>query len=180
MIKKKGKLLTTLFALVPGAGQMYMGFMKLGLSLMSIFVAILFIADFVNSSAFLFLLPIVWCYAFFDAVNKNSLSDEEFYSLEDHPCISSDTIAYAKRIVNGKEKQGVAIALILIGIDILWKNFFWLISVFVPGWIYGHIYGLIYRFPQVLIGCVVLYIGISIVYKKKKELLEEEENGEEE
>ena len=37
---KKNKILMFLFSLIPGAGQMYMGFMKQGLSLMTIFATL--------------------------------------------------------------------------------------------------------------------------------------------
>ena len=38
MIKKKNAILTFIFSLVPGAGEMFMGFMKQGVSLMSMFL----------------------------------------------------------------------------------------------------------------------------------------------
>lgn len=38
MIKKKNAILTFIFSMLPGAGEMYMGFMKQGVSLMSMFL----------------------------------------------------------------------------------------------------------------------------------------------
>ena len=40
MIRKKSKGWTFIFSLLPGAGEMYMGFMKQGLSLMTIFATL--------------------------------------------------------------------------------------------------------------------------------------------
>ena len=40
MARQKNKILMFLFSLIPGAGQMYMGFMKQGLSLMTIFATL--------------------------------------------------------------------------------------------------------------------------------------------
>jgi TM2 domain-containing membrane protein YozV len=45
MIKKKNSFLTFIFSLIPGAGQMYLGFMKRGLSLMSCFFFIILIEN---------------------------------------------------------------------------------------------------------------------------------------
>ena len=36
--KKKSRFLTFCFSLLPGAGEMYMGFMRMGLSLMLLFI----------------------------------------------------------------------------------------------------------------------------------------------
>ena len=64
---KKNGILTLLFAFIPGAGQMYQGYMKRGLSLITMFcvafgagtlLGVLYVA-----------MPIVWMYSFFDTFN---------------------------------------------------------------------------------------------------------------
>ena len=40
MTKKKGKLLTFCWSLIPGAGEMYLGFFKQGISLMAAFAVL--------------------------------------------------------------------------------------------------------------------------------------------
>ena len=42
MIRKKGSFLTFCFSMLPGAGEMYLGFMKRGASLMTLFFFIIF------------------------------------------------------------------------------------------------------------------------------------------
>ncbi len=180
MIKKKSKFLTFLFAFWPGAGHMYMGFMKMGISLMGIFMGLIAISSWLNMSSIIFFLPLVWCYAFFDALNKSSLSDEEFYSLQDNYCISTQSIYQLKQIFNGKERQIFAIVLILIGVDILWQNLSWIFQWIIPRWIRIHIGGLIYHIPQILIACLILYIGVHLIYHKKIELSIEEKKQSEE
>ena len=83
MTKKKNGFLTLCFSFVPGAGEMYMGFMKQGVSIMSVFWMLIFLAVFLNFGAVLFILPILWCYSFFNVHNLRGLSDEEFYEVED-------------------------------------------------------------------------------------------------
>lgn len=71
---RKSRILTFLFALWPGAGQMYLGYMKRGVSLMGLFFLIFAIMGFLGLSFLAFLLPIIWFYAFFDTMNLRSMS----------------------------------------------------------------------------------------------------------
>ena len=73
-----------LFALIPGAGQMYMGFMKQGLSLMTLFAALCATGIWLDLRPLLFFAPIILLYSFFDATNKNAMDTEAFQKLEDH------------------------------------------------------------------------------------------------
>lgn len=61
---------TFLFAFIPGAGQMYQGYMRRGLSLMLITCGI-FLAAFLLQPCIIFLM-VVWMYSFFDALNLRS------------------------------------------------------------------------------------------------------------
>ena len=73
---RKSRILTFLFALWPGAGQMYLGYMKRGVSLMLLFCLLMAISSFTGFGVFIFLLPIVWFYGFFDTINLRSMSYE--------------------------------------------------------------------------------------------------------
>ena len=64
---KKNGILTLLFAFIPGAGQMYQGYMKRGLSLVLMTAAICIAA--VIFSPIMFALLVVFMYSFFDTFN---------------------------------------------------------------------------------------------------------------
>lgn len=64
---KKNGFLTLLFAFIPGAGQMYQGYMKRGLSLILMACTICVAA--MLFSPLLFLLLVVFMYSFFDTFN---------------------------------------------------------------------------------------------------------------
>ena len=64
---KKNGFLTLLFAFIPGAGQMYQGYMKRGLSLILMACAICVAAMLFSPLAFLLL--VVFMYSFFDTFN---------------------------------------------------------------------------------------------------------------
>ena len=84
MKHKKSPFLTFCFSCIPGAGQMFLGFFKEGISLMTMFFCIFAITDWLYLDRFDIVAVVVWFYAFFDAMNKNSMPDEEFEKLEDH------------------------------------------------------------------------------------------------
>ena len=121
MIRKKSKGWTFICSLLPGAGEMYMGFMKQGVSIMGLFFATIAVAATLNIGPLTIVLPIIWCYSFFNVHNMYSLSDEEFYALED------DYIFHLDRIlpINQWSKQQnkiVAGILIIAGICIFWNE----------------------------------------------------------
>lgn len=68
-MKRKNVFLTWVAACAFGAGQMYLGYMKRGLSLMLIAVADCFMVGFFNNDVFLLFLPVIWAYSFFDTFN---------------------------------------------------------------------------------------------------------------
>lgn len=64
---KKNGILTFLFAFVPGAGQMYQGYMKRGLSLITMFCLCIMAGMLLEPLVLTAL--IVWMYSFFDTFN---------------------------------------------------------------------------------------------------------------
>lgn len=83
MTKKRNGFLRFCCSLLPGAGEMYMGFMKMGLSLMSMFFGIIVAASIFELGPLAVLAVIAWFYSFFHVHNLAGLSDEEFYAVED-------------------------------------------------------------------------------------------------
>ena len=65
---KKNGILTLLFAFVPGAGQMYQGYMKRGLSLITMFCLFIFLGA-STLDVLVVGCAIVWMYSFFDTFN---------------------------------------------------------------------------------------------------------------
>lgn len=69
---KKNGILTLLFAFIPGAGQMYQGYMKRGLSLVLMAAAIGMASALIPPIAFALL--VVFMYSFFDTFNLRARS----------------------------------------------------------------------------------------------------------
>ena len=66
---KKNGILTLLFALIPGAGEMYQGYMKRGLSLITMFCLPAALGAMTRIEVLYIGLPIVYMYSFFDTFN---------------------------------------------------------------------------------------------------------------
>lgn len=170
MIRKKGSFFTFIFSLLPGAGQMYQGFMKRGLSLMSIFFANIFLAAFLGIEYLLLGLPIIWFYSFFDALNLHSVPNDEFYAMEDDYILLPDFLKVKTKLLQDKYRTIIAIVLIVIGTSILWNNLFDLFNWIMPEYMYSIVRHFGRTFPQLLVGAAIVAFGIYLIRGKKKEL----------
>lgn len=79
------KLLTFLCALWPGGGYMYFGMMKKGALIMALFTALLGLTMTIGWKFLAFLLPVIWCYCFFDTFHVSKLH-EDIRAMEDQDC----------------------------------------------------------------------------------------------
>ena len=85
-MQRKSGFLTFCFACLPGAGEMYLGYMKRGLSVMIAFWGLIFVASLLNMGILGILAPIIWAYSFFDTFNLRAQTPEQVaaYRLADN------------------------------------------------------------------------------------------------
>lgn len=115
---KKSKSIATFLSIFPGAGHLYLGLQRRGLQLMAAFLFSIYILDILRLGIFLFLIPIIWFYSFFDGLQKTSRYGDE--PLEDMPIISY--------LIN--HQKWVGIGLVLMGLYYLFTNI--IVPVFAP------------------------------------------------
>lgn len=150
---------------------MYMGFMKQGLSIMAAFWILIFFAAFLNMGPVLFILPILWCYSFFNVHNIRGMSDEEFYALEDEYVFHmGEVLPYRKW--GRKQNNILAAILIIIGVSMLWNNMMEWFQWLIPNSLYWTI---VDRVPQVAVAVLLILGGMYLIRGKKKELEQKEE-----
>ncbi|MWV44666.1 hypothetical protein GRF59_13690 [Paenibacillus sp. HJL G12] len=82
---KRSKVIATLLSAFPGAGHMYLGLQKRGLQLMVIFLGSVYVLDVLHLSLFLFLIPLIWFFSFFDGLQQTSRYGRE--PLVDRPIV---------------------------------------------------------------------------------------------
>lgn len=185
MTKKKSKGWTFIFSLLPGAGEMYMGFMKQGISLMGLFFGVTALGAWLQLGPLLIVLPIIWCYSFFNVHNIRGLSDEEFYALEDDYVFHMDKILSDKILPKNKKNKRqnkiLAAILIIAGVCILWHLLVDYVDRYIysilPNMVAQSILDALYTVPQFVVALILIIIGIRLVKGKKVEL--EEKEGEE-
>lgn len=83
---KKSKSIATFLAMFPGAGHLYLGLQRRGIQFMAAFLFSIYILDVLRLSLFMFLIPIIWFYSFFDCLQKASKAGKE--ELDDQPVIN--------------------------------------------------------------------------------------------
>jgi len=169
MIKNKSKFLTFCFSLLPGAGHMYMGFMKMGLSFMAAFFFIIFLSSFLNIAQLLFLLPLLWFFAFFDCMNKCYAPDEEFLNLKDNYLFSIDELVKMDKGVFKEHKLLVGIVLLILGFYLVFNNIIDSFSQYISPQVYNAIEDVTRVAPKVVIGIVIIVVGIKLIIGKKRE-----------
>lgn len=174
MIRKKNRFLTFIFSLIPGAGEMYMGFMKQGVTLMGACFLLIFLAAWLNIGPLLFILPLLWCYSFFHVHNVKSLPDEEFYALEDDYMFHLGRVLPDNLNLDKKAKNVLAILLIGIGVVLLWDNLMDIMGWIVPSYLEELYWGIRHMAPQLVIALLLIVGGIWLIRGKKKELDKEE------
>ena len=81
---EKNKLLIFLFALLPGVSHMYLGMLKKGIFLMSLFLAPIALIFLTRGGMEIVscILPVVWCYSFFDAFRFKCYNKEERHHMD--------------------------------------------------------------------------------------------------
>lgn len=174
---KRNGFLTFWFSCLPGAGQMFMGFTKEGVSLMTIFFGLIALISWLKLDAVIFILPVVWCYAFFDAMNKNSLPDEEFFKLQDHYILINAMEEFDVFFHNKYKRVVLAVVFIIIGFHMLFQNLLSLLEM--SGIIISEeVYLVVSEYiPQTIIAILIIAAGVYMIVSKKKTLEQDEEDA---
>lgn len=169
MAHKKNGFLNFCFSLVPGAGQMYQGFIKRGASIMTLFFGWLCVSAYMGVDEILFFLPVIWFFGFFDALHRNSLSDAEREQLKDGFLWVHEE-EFDKMTLR-KFRIPAAVVLIFIGAYELLRMFvYMLIGRGILFWD-STIVGLVYdEFPKMVFSFVIIMVGVYLISGKKKQM----------
>lgn len=169
--KKKNRFFTFIFSFLPGAAEMYMGFMKNGFSLMLFFL--LPFALVVIYGGLDFLMPIcavMWFYGFFHARNYAGMDDMTFDAMTDKYIWEEFSDLNFSKVSAKTAKKWIAAALIVIGAALIWDYFSSILYRLIPEGYWDDIYPALSNIPQVVISILMVIVGIRMVVGKKKEL----------
>ena len=163
---RKSKTMATMLSIVPGAGHLYLGLQKRGIQLMAAFLFSIYILDVLRLGIFLFIVPIIWFYSFFDGLQKASKADSG--PVEDEPIVSYFF----------NHQKWIGIGLIAFGVYYLSAN----ILLPVAGHYLANFFKIdiqywVYRYFQTGVLCL-LFIGGGIKLLTGKKIKQTEEEGE--
>ena len=169
--QKKSKFLTFCFSMMPGAAQMYMGFMKMGTSLMFLFFLIIILAMWLNQGAIAACCVIVWFYSFFQANHLAGLGDEDFDAVDDRFLFGVESLPGMERFVKEHNKW-IAVLLIFAGGCLLWDSMASLMYHALPeelSFISRTMRRIGDYVPSLVIGCGIIFLGVRMLEGKKEE-----------
>ena len=173
MTKKKSGFWTFLFSWIPGAGEMYMGFMRMGISLMILFWGIIALAVFFNTEFIIYIDVIVWFYSFFHTHNLNNMPDDEFYALEDDYLFHIQPSQLTSLAM--KYRKPLAFLLIFMGVGIIWNNINHILSSIARWFIWSDAVTSFIRYwgnalPQLAAAALIIWLGWRLIQNKKETL----------
>lgn len=169
--RKKGKFWTFIFSFLPGAAEMYMGFMKKGISIMALFFICFIVPVMMRVSDILILIAVlVWFYGFFHARNMAAYSESELQEIPDEFIWESvGSLGKIKISDPAMRKWGAAI-LIIYGLSLLWQTTSRFIYALTPETVWRYISPVVEEVPQLAVACIIIALGAKLVAGKKEEL----------
>ncbi len=175
MKKKKSKFWLFIFSFWPGAGHMYLGFMKMGVSLMVGFLLSIAVVSITNIGV-LAVFPItLYIYSFFHANNIGGLDDGQFASMEDAYFFGLEGMNFDRFRLERKSRKILAVVLIVLGICMLWNVGFDLLRDYV-GWDNPVMKAIYYtvrdEIPRCVIAIAVIWFGTVLRGGKKMAVVE--------
>lgn len=119
---RRSRLLATLLSVMPGAGHMYLGAQRRGVQLMGAFLLAFYLLDALQVPLFMFVVPIIWCYSFFDALQLGARYERMEGLIEDVPLIPGLTAG----------RRWLGAGMILLAGYIVFRQFLytWIVEIF--------------------------------------------------
>ena len=176
--KKKNGVLTFCCSLMPGAAEMYMGFMKSGASLMVVFFLSIIIPAIMGASdEFMSLAFLIWFYGFFHARNLVHCDDEEFALLTDQYIWDEFLDGKSIDFTSEKSRKLFSVILILFGMACLWSCVSDMVYSLIPEAWWNAIYPVVSKVPGILISIIIIIAGIKLISGKKEVLAIEDKSN---
>ena len=174
--QNKNRFLTFIFSLVPGAAEMYLGFMKNGVSLMAVFFLSFIIPSVLRTSdVFILLSGLIWAFGFFHALNLSAVHPEirntweDRFIWEEYGCRTS--LPASSRFLH----TWGAVLLIVWGFVMLWQSLTDMIYAVLPQHWLQYVRPALNEVPQIVIAVLIILVGLRLIRGKKEELTKIEE-----
>ena len=179
--QKKIRFWTFVLSLIPGASEMYMGFMKNGISIMSVFFLSFIVPSVLRTSdVFILFAGLVWFFAFFHAGNLASCDNVTLETMEDRFIWEEYFTGFSFHIPDRVLRTWGAGIMIIYGLILLWDSFSnivlnMLTHLLPESVMLGWVYSLFDQIPQVVVSMVIIVIGLRLI-RGKREAIERQDD----
>lgn len=178
MKNKKSPFFTFCCSLVPGAGEMYMGLYKQGISLMILFFGVGAVGGWTGVELLWAFIPVIWFFSFFHTHNLRSMPEEEFLEEKDQYFLFQDfDMANADEFLK-RNKKIIAIALIFWGACMLAQICMNLLDPFFGGFFWDLVWRMNGDIGRIIVAIAMLLCGFYLLKRRNEEVAEEEKKAE--
>lgn len=160
---RKNPFLLFLSACIPGCGQMYQGYMKRGLSLMSLFAAIIGLATWLYFGQLALALPVLWLYSFFDTYNLSHALQNGDAEPDAYPVSISPMDREQFSLLLAKRHSLVGWVLVLAGLYGAWQMAARPFSDFLSARFGVNLHWLTYQMPRLALFVMIIALGVWFI-----------------
>lgn len=165
-MERRSKFITFIVALIPGAGQMYLGLLNKGIQLLALFVLINPLLDFIGLGFLGNMIQLViWCYSFFDTfdiarrMDRGEQLKDTDYTINKYVDQIKNEDFPSKEVLNNKLGIVLGWGLVVVGILAIANRTF----------LNNELYGVIKSFVSMyFIPMVLIAAGVFMLIRNKK------------
>ena len=168
---ERNKFLVFCCAFVPGAGQMYLGMMKKGMAITTLFWGIVGAAILLELGVLCVFLPVVWFYSFFDTFNSARYNADQRLQMDYRFWGGLKNGGWVPKKVgmsgqiSGKVPKFLGLGCIVLGIYSLYgsiiRPLFWRFDL--PDWLYF----ILNRIPSFIVAVAIIGLGIYLLNRER-------------
>ena len=174
-MKRKHGFLLFLTSCIPGCGEMYQGYMKRGMSILTIFCGIFALAVLLEIGALAVLMLPVWLFSFFDSYNLRAQTEADATPADAYLFGLSDMDSRRMNDLLRKRHSLVGWGLVILGVYVFYTtaadwvtDFFYQ---FFDAWWIGRI--LSYDVPRLAVTVGIIALGVWFIRGPKREKSED-------
>ena len=170
-MKRKHGLLLFIAACIPGCGEMYQGYMKRGVSILTAFCAVFALAVFLEIGALAVLMLPLWLFSFFDSYNLRGQTDAQAEANPDAYLFGlSDMDSQRMSDLLRKRHSLVGWVLVLLGVYILFDTFVGRLMQLLCEWMgQWWLYDVVMRdVPRMVVTIFIIALGVWFIRGPKK------------
>ena len=174
-MKRKHGFLLFLTSCIPGCGEMYQGYMKRGMSILTIFCGIFALAVLLEIGALAVLMLPVWLFSFFDSYNLRAQTEADATPADAYLFCLSDMDSRRMNDLLRKRHSLVGWGLVLLGVYVLFETVAGrlvnIICEYLGEW---WLYEIVMRdLPRLVVTVGVIALGVWFIRGPKKEKAED-------